>query len=72
MSPFVRLKREWWKRRVITDDPTLLNRVMAERAELSSPERLLLEAAFWMGMVPKDPKAEADLDPEALSAIGSR
>jgi glycerophosphoryl diester phosphodiesterase len=54
---------------IITDDPALLNRVMEERAELSSPERLLLEAAFWMGMVPKDPKAEADLDPEAVERI---
>ncbi len=41
---------------VITDDPALLNEVMERRAELSSPERLLLEVAFWMGMVPKDPR----------------
>jgi glycerophosphoryl diester phosphodiesterase len=54
---------------VITDDPALLNRVMERRARLSSPERLLLEAAFWMGMVPKDPKPELDLDSEAAKGI---
>ncbi len=50
---------------VITDDPALLNQVKERRAGLSSPERLLLEAAFWMGMVPKDPKAEVDIHPDS-------
>ena len=54
---------------VITDDPALLNQVMERRAALSSPERLLLETAFWLGMVPKDPRPEVDLDSEAVEGI---
>jgi hypothetical protein len=42
---------------------------MERRAELSAPERLLLEAAFWMGMVPKDPKPTVGLDAEAVERI---
>ena len=53
---------------IITDEPALLNR-MGERAELSSPERLLLEAAFWMGMVPKDPWPEVDAGSEAVEKV---
>jgi hypothetical protein len=55
---------------VITDEPALLNEVMARRAGLSSPERLLLEAAFWLGMVPKDPEAEIDVDSGSSPRIG--
>jgi glycerophosphoryl diester phosphodiesterase len=55
---------------VITDDPALLNQVMARRAGLSSPERVLLEAAFWLGMVPKDPGAEVDVDTGSSPEIG--
>jgi glycerophosphoryl diester phosphodiesterase len=54
---------------IITDDPALLNRVIEQRAELSAPQRLLLEVAFWMGMVPKNPKAEVDLDSDAAERI---
>jgi glycerophosphoryl diester phosphodiesterase len=34
---------------VITDEPALAGRVLQERAELSSAERLLLSAAFFFG-----------------------
>jgi len=54
---------------VITDDPALLNQVMERRAALSSPERLLIETAFWLGMVPKDPRPEVDLASEAVEGI---
>jgi len=54
---------------IITDEPALLNR-MGERAELSSPERLLLEAAFWMGMSTEGSKARSR--PRPRSPVGSR
>ncbi len=51
---------------LITDEPALANRVLAERAELSSLERLLLEAALWLGAVPPEPSPSTDVPPEAL------
>jgi len=52
---------------VITDEPARLNRVLEQRAELSSVERLLLETALWMGVVPNDPEAEVDVPLENQS-----
>jgi len=46
---------------VITDYPALARTVIKERAKLSSAERLMLSAAFWMGLEPKEPPPEADL-----------
>jgi glycerophosphoryl diester phosphodiesterase len=46
---------------LITDEPALARSVLESRAEMSSVERLLLEAAFWLGAVPNEPPAEADL-----------
>ncbi|MBD3854706.1 MAG: hypothetical protein IFJ96_07965, partial [Acidobacteria bacterium] len=45
---------------VITDHPALARQVISERAELSSAERLMLTAAFWMGLEPKEPPPEVD------------
>ena len=46
---------------LITDEPALAGRVLSERANLSSVERLLLEAAFFLGAVPAEPPATEDL-----------
>lgn len=46
---------------LITDEPAILKRVLNERANLSSVERLLLEAAFFLGAVPAEPPATEDL-----------
>jgi hypothetical protein len=35
--------------------------VIEERAELSAAERLMLTAAFWMGLEPKEPPPETDV-----------
>ncbi|HSF16058.1 MAG TPA: glycerophosphodiester phosphodiesterase [Vicinamibacteria bacterium] len=53
---------------IITDEPSLLYRVLAERAGMSFLERLLLEAAVWMRVKPKDPESETD-DPGANEAM---
>ena len=45
---------------VITDHPALARQVINERAELSSAERLMVTAAFWMGLEPKEPPPEVD------------
>ena len=34
---------------VITDEPALARQVLAERAAMSSPQRLLLNAALYLG-----------------------
>ena len=39
-----------------------MRQVLTERAELSSVERLLLEAAFFLGAVPAEPPAAEDLE----------
>jgi len=46
---------------VITDHPALAREVITERAELSPAERLMVTAAFWMGLEPKEPPPEADI-----------
>jgi glycerophosphoryl diester phosphodiesterase len=51
---------------IITDEPALAKRVLAERAELSSLERLLLEAALWLGEAPPERSPSTDVPPEAL------
>jgi glycerophosphoryl diester phosphodiesterase len=51
---------------IITDEPALAKRVLAERAELSSLERLLLEAALWLGAVPPERSPSTDVPPKAL------
>lgn len=51
---------------IITDEPALAKRVLAERAELSSLERLLLEAALWLGAAPPERSPSTDVPPEAL------
>jgi len=45
---------------VITDHPALARQVIKDRAELSSAERLMITAAFWMGLEPKEPPPEVD------------
>jgi glycerophosphoryl diester phosphodiesterase len=45
---------------VITDHPALARQVIEERADMSSAERLMLTAAFWMGLEPKEPPPEVD------------
>ena len=45
---------------VITDHPALARQVISERADMSSAERLMLTAAFWMGLEPKEPPPEVD------------
>lgn len=47
---------------VITDHPARARTVIEKRAELSSAERLMLNVAFWVGLEPKEPPAERDLD----------
>ena len=47
---------------VITDHPALARLVLEERAEMSTVERLLVAAAFWIGLEPKEPPAEEDLE----------
>ncbi len=46
---------------IITDYPALARTVIEERTELSSAERLMLSAAFWIGLEPKEPPAKRDL-----------
>ena len=46
---------------VITDHPAQARQVLAERAELSTAERLLVAAAFWIGLEPKEPPPETDV-----------
>lgn len=46
---------------IITDYPSLARTVIDERHELSSAQRLMLSAAFWMGLEPKEPPPERDL-----------
>ena len=45
---------------VITDYPAVAKQVIEERAGLSSAERLMVTAAFWMGLEPKEPPPEVD------------
>jgi glycerophosphoryl diester phosphodiesterase len=45
---------------LITDEPALAREVMAERAELSSAERLLVELAVLFGRNPEIEMREAD------------
>ena len=47
---------------VITDHPSLARLVLEERAEMSPVERLLVTAAFWIGLEPKEPPADLDLE----------
>ena len=47
---------------VITDHPGLAKEVLAERAGMSAVERMLVAAAFWIGLEPKEPPAEVDLE----------
>ncbi len=47
---------------IITDFPALARTVIEERTELSSAERLMLSAVFWIGLEPKEPPAERDLN----------
>ena len=51
---------------IITDEPALAKRVLAERAELSSLERLLLEAALWLGSAPPARSPLTDVPHEVL------
>jgi glycerophosphoryl diester phosphodiesterase len=46
---------------VITDYPGLAKQVLAERAEMSSVERLLVTAALWIGLEPDEPPPETDV-----------
>jgi glycerophosphoryl diester phosphodiesterase len=46
---------------VITDYPALARQVIEDRTELSAAERLMLTAAFWMGLEPKEPPPETDV-----------
>jgi glycerophosphoryl diester phosphodiesterase len=45
---------------VITDHPALARQVLERRAELSTAERLMITAAFWIGLEPKEPPPESD------------
>lgn len=45
---------------LITDRPGLARQVMAERAALSTAERLLISAAFVIGLEPREPAPELD------------
>lgn len=56
---------------LITDEPALARRVLAERAGMSSLERLLLEATIWMGVVPRDPAPEVDAPDNARGGMSS-
>jgi glycerophosphoryl diester phosphodiesterase len=46
---------------VITDYPEIARQVIERRAALSSAERLMVSAAFFIGLEPKDPPPEADI-----------
>ncbi len=46
---------------VITDEPALGRTVLTRRADMTAIERLLLEAAFWLGAVPDEPPPESDV-----------
>jgi glycerophosphoryl diester phosphodiesterase len=46
---------------VITDYPALARQVIERRAGLSSAERLMVSAAFWIGLEPKELPPEADI-----------
>jgi glycerophosphoryl diester phosphodiesterase len=46
---------------VITDHPAQARQVLADRAEMSTAERLLVAAAFWIGLEPREPPPEEDL-----------
>ncbi|MCK5378473.1 MAG: glycerophosphodiester phosphodiesterase, partial [Acidobacteria bacterium] len=45
---------------IITDYPGLARTAIEERTELSSAERLMLTAALWIGLEPKEPPPERD------------
>ena len=45
---------------IITDHPALAREVLEQRAEMSAAERLMLTAAFWIGLEPKEPAPERD------------
>ena len=45
---------------LITDEPALAFEVMAQRAELGSAERLLVELAAFFGLRPESEQTEAD------------
>ncbi len=45
---------------LITDYPALARQVIEERAEMNPAERLMLTAAFWLGLDPKEPPPERD------------
>jgi glycerophosphoryl diester phosphodiesterase len=49
---------------IITDHPALARAVLEQRAELSAAERLMLTAAFWIGLEPKEPPPERDVGQE--------
>jgi glycerophosphoryl diester phosphodiesterase len=46
---------------VITDHPALARQVLADRADMTTVERLLVAAAFWIGLEPKEPPPDKDL-----------
>ena len=46
---------------VITDHPAQARQVLVARTEMSAVERLLVAAAFWIGLEPKEPPPEQDL-----------
>ena len=46
---------------LITDHPALAREVLAVRAEMSAAERLLVAAAFWIGLEPKEPPPSTDV-----------
>ena len=46
---------------VITDEPALGRTVLTRRADMTASERLLLEAAFWLGAVPNEPPPGSDV-----------
>lgn len=46
---------------IITDHPAQAREVLARRAEMSSAERLLVAAAFWIGLEPKEPPPVTDV-----------
>lgn len=50
----------WGVDGIITDDPALARTVIEQRAKLSSAERLMLTAAFWIGLEPREPPPERD------------
>jgi glycerophosphoryl diester phosphodiesterase len=46
---------------IITDHPAQARQVLVARTEMSAVERLLVAAAFWIGLEPKEPPPEQDL-----------